>query len=150
MKKRWAECSIFKPVTSHSLLFICQEESVMKTHKDLEVWKLSIELTVMVYKLTSSFPKTEMFGIVDEMRRAAVSIPSNIAEGAARQTDKEFVQFLFIAQGSCAELETQLILSEKLKFINDSSADIKDNLTQIMKLIGGLIRSVRRKVISNE
>jgi len=116
----------------------------MKTHKDLEVWKLSIELTEMVYKLTSSFPKSEMYGIVDQMRRAAVSIPSNIAEGAARQTDKEFTQFLFISQGSCAELETQLIISEKLKFINNKAVEINDKLSQIMKMLSGLIRSVRR------
>ncbi len=78
----------------------------MKTHKDLEVWKQAIELSKQVYELTRTYPKEEMFGLVSQMRRAAVSIASNIAEGAARQCNKEFVQFLYIAVGSASELDT--------------------------------------------
>jgi four helix bundle protein len=76
-------------------------------HKDLDVWKKSMNLVVLIYDITSKFPSDERFGLTSQMRRAAVSIPSNIAEGAARKGDKEFIQFLMIALGSLSELETQ-------------------------------------------
>jgi four helix bundle protein len=79
----------------------------MKTHKDLEVWKNSIKLVTTIYTVTKSYPKEELFGLTNQMRRSAVSIPSNIAEGAARNSKKEFIQFLHIARGNLAELETQ-------------------------------------------
>ena len=72
----------------------------MKTHKDLEVWKNSIELVTEIYRITETFPKSELYGLVNQIRRSAVSIPSNISEGAARNHQKEFIQFLYIAQGS--------------------------------------------------
>ena len=100
----------------------------IKTHKDLDVWKESLELARLVYLMTSKFPKEELYGITQQIRRSAVSIPSNIAEGAARNSQKEFIQFLHIALGSLAELETQLLLSEKLGFI-------KENEIEILKLI---------------
>ena len=81
-----------------------------RTHKDLDVWNKSIELAEKIYKVTSSFPKEEQYGIVSQIRRSVVSISSNIAEGAARNSKKEFIQFLYIALGSLSELETQLIL----------------------------------------
>lgn len=83
----------------------------MKTHKDLDVWKSAIELTRRIYGFTKGFPKDEAYGLTAQMRRAAVSIASNIAEGAARQGNKEFIQFLYIAVGSSAELDTQLEIS---------------------------------------
>jgi four helix bundle protein len=86
----------------------------IKTHKDLNVWKESMTLAKEVYRLTKNFPKEETFGLVSQMRRAAVSIPSNIAEGAARNSNKEFIQFLHVSLGSLAELETQLLLSKEL------------------------------------
>jgi four helix bundle protein len=76
-------------------------------HKDLDVWKKSMNLVVLIYDITSKFPSDERFGLTSQMRRAAVSIPSNIAEGAARKGDKEFIQFLMIALGSLSEVETQ-------------------------------------------
>ena len=90
------------------------------THKDLDVWKLGIELVKDIYILTKNFPKNEQFGMVAQMRRCAVSIPSNIAEGAARNSRKEYLQFLYISLGSMSELETQLILSKELNFIDDT------------------------------
>ena len=85
----------------------------MKTHKDLDVWKKSVDFVTDVYQITNTFPNHELYGIVNQIRRAAVSIPSNIAEGAARKHKKEFVHYLHVALGSMAELETQLIISQK-------------------------------------
>jgi four helix bundle protein len=86
------------------------------THKELEVWRQAIELAKVVYRLTANFPASELYGLVSQMRRSAVSVASNIAEGAARHTDKEFMQFLYIALGSLAELDTQYILAKDLNF----------------------------------
>ncbi len=116
----------------------------MKTHKDLDVWKKSIEFARELYTVTGSFPKEEIFGLTNQLRRAAVSIPSNIAEGAARQTRKEFIQFLHIALGSSAEVETQLILAEKLKLTSADLSYLKQSLNEIILMLTGLIRSLRR------
>ena len=83
----------------------------MKLHKDLDVWKRSIEFVTFVYNFTKNFPKKEIYGFTNQIRRAAVSITSNIAEGAARNYSKEFIQFLFISLGSISELETQIMIS---------------------------------------
>ena len=116
-----------------------------KPHKKLEVWKKAIDLTVLVYKSTDSFPETEKFGLVSQMRRAVVSIASNIAEGAARQTKKEFAQFLHNAQGSLSELDTQVVISRRLGYL---SAEVAQNLEMVLdiedKMITGLIKSLRR------
>ncbi|NVN89607.1 MAG: four helix bundle protein [Desulfuromonadales bacterium] len=111
----------------------------MKDHKDLDVWKESIEVVTRIYSLTSSFPKEEMYGLANQMRRAAVSIPSNIAEGAARQTEKEFVHFLHVSLGSAAELETQLIIAEKLNFVQEISS-LLEMMVVLQKMLHGLIR----------
>ena len=95
-------------------------EREMLTHKDLDVWKLGIELVEEIYKITSKFPKNEIYGLISQMRRAAVSIPSNISEGAARDSAKEFIQFLYVALGSLSELETQVIIAKKLSYINNN------------------------------
>lgn len=86
----------------------------MGTHKELDIWRMSIDFVVNIYKLTKDFPSEEKFGLISQMRRAAVSIPSNIAEGAGRKSNKENIHFLYIALGSIAELDTQLIVAEKL------------------------------------
>jgi four helix bundle protein len=91
----------------------------MITHKDLDIWKLGIELVEEVYKTTVEFPKEEIYGLTNQMRRASVSIPSNISEGAVRSSKKEFIQFLYVALGSLAELETQTIISEKLGYLRN-------------------------------
>jgi len=96
-----------------------KEKQQMMTHKDLDIWKLGIELVEKVYEMTAEFPKEEMYGLTNQMRRATVSIPSNISEGAARSSKKEFTQFLYVALGSLAELETQAIISEKLGYLKN-------------------------------
>lgn len=95
--------------------------SDIKTHKDLDIWKIGIELVLKIYEMKSKFPETERFGLTSQMRRCAVSIPANISEGAARHSKKEFIQFLYISLGSLAELETHLIIAEKINY-----ADIKE------------------------
>ena len=114
----------------------------MKTHKDLDAWKVSVELVIMVYKETKNFPKDEIYTLVSQIRRSAVSIPSNIAEGAGRNSKKEFIQFLYIALGSLSELETQLIISEKLSYLSESESLIK--IPDARKLILGLIRYLKK------
>ncbi len=113
-------------------------------HKDLEVWKKSIELVTEIYKLTSEFPTEEKFGIVNQIRRAAVSVPSNIAEGSARSSDKENLRFLDMACGSLAELETQILISENLGFIN--SQEITTKIDNIGKMLSGLKRHLKNKL----
>jgi four helix bundle protein len=93
----------------------------MATHKELEVWKLGIDLVEKIYQLTKVFPKEEIYGLTAQIRRSGISIPSNIAEGAARRNTKEYVQFLYISLGSLSELETQLIISQRLTFLKSDS-----------------------------
>ena len=115
----------------------------MKTHKDLIVWKKSIEFVTDVYRTTKTFPKDELYGLSAQLRRAAVSIPSNIAEGAARRNDKEFVQFLYFSLGSFSEVETQLIVSRNLDYIKDS--ELIDKSAIIGKMLINLIKYFSRK-----
>lgn len=115
----------------------------IKTHKDLDVWNMSMGLAEKLYYLTAKFPKEEQYGIVSQVRRSSVSIPSNIAEGAARNSDKEFIQFLYIAMGSLSELETQLLLANRLKFLNEIS--VLQDIETIRKMLLGLIKFMRNK-----
>jgi len=121
-------------------------ESVKKeirNHKDLEVWKKSIDLVGNIYNITDSFPNKEIYGLTNQIRRAAVSIPSNIAEGAARNSKKEFIQFLYFALGSLAELETQIIIANKLEYINNLDPTLED-FKFVRKLINGLIYYLKK------
>lgn len=114
----------------------------MRPHQSLEVWKQSIEFTEKVYRLTTSFPKNEEYGLKSQLRRAAISIPSNIAEGAARQTKKEFIQFLYMAAGSASEVDTQLEIAFRLGYIDQNHRRmVGKDLESISKMISGLIRS---------
>ena len=118
----------------------------MKTHMDLDVWKLSIELTKDIYNVAKFFPKEELFGLTSQLKRAVVSIPSNIAEGASRQTNKEFIQFLYISLGSASEVETQLIIARELGFINEENMQtINKKVENIKKMIIGLINYKKRQ-----
>ncbi len=113
----------------------------MKSFRDLEVWKMSMDLAAEVYEITMSYPQSEIYGLVSQMRRAAVSIPSNIAEGQGRKNPKEFCQFLYIAKGSLAELDTQIELSCRLGFLkrNDNTHDqIKVIRVMLINLINSL------------
>lgn len=115
-----------------------------KPHHQLNVWKKAIEFVKRIYQITGGFPSEEKFGLVSQMRRSAISIPSNISEGAGRNNKKEFNQFLGIAQGSSSELETQLIIARELALLNGQVADeLINELDSISKMIIGLQRSVR-------
>lgn len=106
------------------------------SYKELIVWKKSIELVKNIYALTSEFPKSELHGIVMQIRRAAISIPSNIAEGYGRKSYKEYVQFYAIAYGSALELETQLIIAKQLGFVSeDKFENIELLLTEVIKML---------------
>ncbi|HSW61296.1 MAG TPA: four helix bundle protein [bacterium] len=113
-------------------------------HKDLDVWKKAIEFVAEIYKITREFPKEEIYGLTSQIRRAAVSIPSNIAEGAARNSTKEFIQFLYIALGSSAETETQLIIAKEIGYIQKVEEKL-DEIERIRKMILGLIRHLKGK-----
>ena len=113
----------------------------IKNFKDLKIWQKGIELAKEIYQITQSFPSAEKYGIVSQMRRAVVSIPSNIAEGFMRRHNKEYKQFLYIALGSLAELETQIILSEQLRFLeNGQSKNIQANIDELNRMTTGLIK----------
>jgi four helix bundle protein len=115
------------------------------TFRDLEVWKAAMELAVQVYRLTARFPKEERYGLTSQMRRAAVSVPSNIAEGKGRASDKELIQFLAShARGSLFEIETQLTIGEQLSYSTTEDCNaIRQETARIGQMINGLIRSVR-------
>jgi len=119
------------------------ENKTIRTHKDLEVWKESILLVKEIYRISSNFPKDEIYGLTLQIKRSAISIASNIAEGVARNTKKEFIQFLYIALGSVSELETQLIIAKELNYLESNS--IFDNLEKIKYQILGLIKYLRNK-----
>ncbi|PIS28912.1 four helix bundle protein [Candidatus Saganbacteria bacterium CG08_land_8_20_14_0_20_45_16] len=113
-------------------------------HKQLDAWKEGVKLVKEIYLLTRSFPKEELYGLTNQLRRAAVSIPSNIAEGSARQSDKEMIQFLYVALGSLSEVETQIIIAIELEYISNNE-EINGNITKIRKLIVGLIKYLKGK-----
>jgi len=118
-----------------------------KPPKPLDVWKVSMQLSRTIYHLTAGYPSEERFELISRMRRAAVSIPSNLAEGAARTSNNEFRNFLSIARGSLSELDTQLDLSEQLGFITEQSRSELDRLmTRIDKMLYALYQSKKRLV----
>jgi len=113
-------------------------------HKDLEVYKKSIDFVVQIYKLTATFPKEESYGLVSQLRRAVVSIPSNIAEGCARYSEKETANFVNIACGSLAEIETQLEISQRLGYIIDLT-EILSNFNNLKSLLLGFKKHLNNK-----
>ena len=118
-----------------------------KPHKKLNVWQVSMQLAKEIYNITKHFPAEERFGIIQQMRRAAVSIPSNIAEGAARQGKKEFRNFLSVAQGSLSELDTQLELSLSLEMLSKESYEkIDGKMLMVDKMLSSLIRNISKKI----
>ncbi|MEN3368619.1 MAG: hypothetical protein V7609_762 [Verrucomicrobiota bacterium] len=117
-----------------------------QNYKDLLVWQKGIALAKVIYRLTQSFPAEEKFGLVSQMRRAAVSIPSNLAEGQARHTTGEFVQFISHAEGSSAELDTQLILAVELGFCKKLAAlSIYESIDEIRRMLSALRRAISRR-----
>lgn len=113
----------------------------MATHKELNVWQLSMDFVVDIYKITQSFPSEEKYGLVSQLRRAAVSVPSNIAEGAGRKGNKEYLHFLNIALGSISELDTQLIIVKRLEFYDSHELLLK--LAEIQSKLINLIKYIR-------
>ncbi len=113
-------------------------------HKKLDVWIKSIEMVSEIYKLTKTFPKEEIYGLTSQIRRSAVSIPSNIAEGSARKGDAETIQFVYIAIASLAELETQLIISQKIGYIENID-EISAKLLDIKQMALGLVKFLKSK-----
>jgi four helix bundle protein len=115
-----------------------------KHYQDLLVWQKSIDLAEIIYTITRSFPKEEIYGIISQMRRCSVSIASNIAEGQSRNSAPQFIQFLNIAKGSISELETQLVISKRLKFISEQDFNkVQKDLSDIGKMLNGLIKAIK-------
>lgn len=120
----------------------------IKSYRDLQVWQLAINLSTDVYTTTSSFPKSENFALCSQLQRAAVSVASNIAEGHARESTKEYLRFISIALGSLAELETQFIISNNLNYINQLELDgILEKTSQIGSMLCGLQKSLKAKLL---
>ncbi len=113
------------------------------THKDLKVWQKSMDLVVTIYQVSSNFPSEEKYGLISQMRRSAVSIPSNISEGAARNSTKEYIRFLYIALGSLSELETQLMIANRLKQLNNI---LEEEVTELRKMLIALIKKLEQKI----
>ena len=116
----------------------------IKSYKDLNIWKRSIGVVENIYKITKNFPKEEMYGLTSQLRRSAISIPSNIAEGFARFSNKEYKQFLFISLGSCAELFTQIIVALQLDYLESKKADqLLNEIDEISKMTMSLIKKLK-------
>ena len=119
-------------------------ETIKMNHKDLDVWKKGMDLVEEVYKLTANFPSNEMYGLSNQLRRAAISIPSNIAEGASRKGDKELLYFINVAIGSIAEIDTQMLIAARLKYVGEHN-QIFDKITEVRKLLLGFRNYINKK-----
>jgi len=116
----------------------------LKSYKDLRVWSKGIDLVTRIYRTTQKFPKTEIYSLTQQMRRCSVSIPSNIAEGFRRFHSKEYIQFLRISLGSCAELETQTIIGNNLNYISDDEqAILLEKLDHLSRMLTKLIKNIK-------
>jgi four helix bundle protein len=116
----------------------------MRPHEKLKLWERAIDFVITLYSLTASFPKEERFGLISQLRRAAISIPANVAEGAGRQSPKEFVHFLSNAQGSASELATELLIAQRLGYLQRHEyVSASDELDQIGRMIVGLTKTVK-------
>ena len=121
---------------------------MLKNYKDLNVWKKSYELCLKVYSVTAKFPTEERYGLTSQIRRSAVSIPSNIAEGYGRKTTADYIRMLYIAYGSVCELETQILLAGDLDFIEKGPlAVLKEDIAEIERMLKALIKSLENKAL---
>ena len=118
----------------------------IETYRSLTVWQKAVTFTVLVYQLLEKFPRNEQYGLVSQMQRAAVSIPSNIAEGRERQSDRDFSRFIVIALGSLAELETQLLISQRLGYLTESDLQ---TITPQADEIGKMLRGLHKKLVAS-
>ena len=120
--------------------------ATLRSFRDLTVWRKSVDLVEKAYRHTQGFPASETYGLTGQMRRAAVSIPSNIAEGQSRNSTGEFQQFLGVARGSLAELETQIVVAERLGYLPPGTAEeLTTACMEVGKMLNGLMRSLRSK-----
>jgi len=123
------------------------EQQSRNSHKDLILWQKALDLAVAVHEASAAFPKSEMFGLVSQIRRAAVSIPSNIAEGSARRSTREFIAFLHIARGSMAEVETQLLLAQRVGYVgNERLTVLQLRLDEVGRIMNAVITGLRRRL----
>jgi four helix bundle protein len=121
------------------------------SYRELRVWQEAMKLTVAVYRATEGFPKHELYGLTSQIRRAAVSVPSNIAEGKGRHSAREFIQFLLHSRGSLLELETQIILAEQLQYVSaEVSSSLQGQTTVIARGLNALINAFRRQLKSSQ
>ena len=119
---------------------------MLKNYKELKVWQKSYQLCLEIYKTTKTFPKNEGFGLTSQMRRAALSVPSNIAEGYGRKTTPDYLRSLYIAYGSTCELETQILLSGDLGYLNmESLSELQRNIGEVERMLKALIKSLQNK-----
>lgn len=116
----------------------------IRSHKDLQVWQKAMVLVTEIYRLSENFPESEKFGLTSQIRRSAISIPSNIAEGFARKGNKELIQFLYISIGSLSELETQYEIAKNLNYIKEAK-EITDKIIFIRIMLSNLIKSIKNK-----
>ena len=120
---------------------------MLKNYRELLVWQKSYRLCIEVYKITRDFPKEEKFGLTSQIRRAVVSVPSNIAEGYGRKTSLEYIHALYVAYGSHCELETQILLSGDLGYIQvEDMQKLQENIAEVERMLKALIKSLERKV----
>ena len=118
----------------------------MNSYEDLEVWQKSVALATRLYKITDPFPSPEKFGLISQIRRAATSIPANIAEGWGRGSTKEYIQFLFVARGSLMELETHMIIAQNLGYLaSEQLSDLRNATRQVGKMLNGLIKALKAR-----
>lgn len=118
----------------------------IKSFEDLEIWQLSHKLCVLIYKITNNYPKSELYSLVSQLRRAAISIPANIVEGYYRNTTKELIQFLYHSRGSCGEVIYFLILSRDLKYISyEDYNELRDEYNILIRKITAMINSLRNR-----
>ncbi len=116
-----------------------------QSFRDLQVWHVGVELTELIYLITATYPKHELFGLTSQMRRAAVSIPSNIAEGSARNSRKDFRNFIAIAKGSACELQTQLFISRRLNYISEQDLHRCEALAdRVARMLSGLSKALKQ------
>lgn len=121
-----------------------ETDAVIHSYRDLIVWQKSMSLVVKIYELTEKFPKSEIYGLTSQIRRAAVSVPSNISEGRRRSSRKDFRNFLVIAYGSGSELETQIEIAKRLKFVTDSDCGEVDGLlSKVMRMLNKMLSGLR-------
>jgi len=156
----WCNSPLFHGVLADSILrgLLCHfkwqtagkrvKTLALQKYEDLIVWQKAMDLVAEVYKIVKLLPNDELYALSDQMRRAAVSIPSNIAEGQERNTTKDFINYLFIARGSKAELETQLLICVRLQYLNQSQIETAHGLLiEIGKMLNAIIQSLSAKLL---